>query len=299
MILENYIKDLLFRYDCVIVPNFGGFVTNKISATFQEDSASFSPPYKQISFNNNLKGNDGLLANYVASVEKISFEKATNTIESIVSNWKKTLQKEHLIIEGLGYLTLSENRQLIFNPTKEINYLTSSFGLSSVTTKRLESNNQNVRQLPIKNTDKKNLLTPLLKYAASAAILLTLGFAGNNLHQQNKQKNSIASQELALEKKIQTATFTITNPLPTIELNVVKKVTTPFHIIAGAFQFPENAKKKIKQLEQKGYKAKIIGANKWGLTQVAFKSFTNRNDAINALYKIKKAESKDAWLLVK
>ena len=30
MILATYINDLLYRYDCVIVPDFGGFVTNRV-----------------------------------------------------------------------------------------------------------------------------------------------------------------------------------------------------------------------------------------------------------------------------
>ena len=66
MILANYIKDLLYRYDCVIIPNFGGFITNKISAKFNVDSSCFYPPSKQIAFNSHLKGNDGLLANYIS-----------------------------------------------------------------------------------------------------------------------------------------------------------------------------------------------------------------------------------------
>ncbi|MDA9349687.1 hypothetical protein N9R21_07960, partial [Polaribacter sp.] len=32
MTVEKYINELLYRYDCVIVPNFGGFITNKIGA---------------------------------------------------------------------------------------------------------------------------------------------------------------------------------------------------------------------------------------------------------------------------
>lgn len=75
-------------------------------------------------------------------------------------------------------------------------------------------------------------------------------------------------------------------------MNAVKKIKTPFHIVAGSFQFPENAKRKVKQLEQKGYNAKIIGTNKWGLTQVAFKSFTTRIEATKALYNIKKLNLK-------
>ena len=299
MILANYIKDLLFRYDCVIIPSFGGFVTNKVSATFQEETSSFSPPYKQISFNNNLKDNDGLLANHIASVESISFEKATKFIEDSVFDWKKIIEKETLEIEKLGCLKLNDRKQIIFNPTNDVNYLTSSFGLSSVTQSSLKRYKQVVTPLVTPNVTITNNISSLIKYAASAAILLTLGFLGTNLHQENKQQEILAVNEKALEKKIQSATFTITNPLPTIELNAVKEIKTPFHIVAGSFQFPENAKRKVKQLEQKGYNAKIIGTNKWGLTQVAFKSFTTRIEATKALYTIKNTESKDAWLLVK
>ena len=289
----------MFRYDCVIIPSFGGFVTNKVSATFQEETSSFSPPYKQISFNNNLKDNDGLLANHIASVESISFEKATKFIEDSVFDWKKIIEKETLEIEKLGCLKLNDRKQIIFNPTNDVNYLTSSFGLSSVTQSSLKRYKQVVTPLVTPNVTITNNISSLIKYAASAAILLTLGFLGTNLHQENKQQEILAVNEKALEKKIQSATFTITNPLPTIELNAVKEIKTPFHIVAGSFQFPENAKRKVKQLEQKGYNAKIIGTNKWGLTQVAFKSFTTRIEATKALYTIKNTESKDAWLLVK
>ena len=102
----------------------------------------------------------------------------------------------------------------------------------------------------------------------------------------------------ALEKKIQTATFVISNPLPTIELNVVKKIAKPYHVVAGAFQFSENAQIKVDQLKAQGYNAKIIGVNKWGLTQVAFNSYSDKNEATNNLYKIQKTVSKDAWLLI-
>ena len=158
------------------------------------------------------------------------------------------------------------------------------------------------RTIPLvtKNKSEDKKVIPLfIKYAAAAAILLTLGFAGYNGIQDNKQKNVAINQQIALEKKIQTATFIIANPLPTLELNVVKKVSKPYHVVAGSFQFPENANRKVKQLIAKGFNAQIIGLNKWGLTQVAFNSYADRNAAINSLYKIKKTISTDAWFLVK
>ena len=69
MTLANYINDLLYRYDCVIVPNFGGFITNIIGANVSAEKNTFYPPKKQITFNVYLQHNDGLLANYIASSE--------------------------------------------------------------------------------------------------------------------------------------------------------------------------------------------------------------------------------------
>ena len=89
MSLATYIKDLLFRYDCVIVPDFGGFVTNKISAQIDEQSNTFYPPTKKVSFNHHLTHNDGLLSNYVASSEHISFQQANQKIVATVSAWNK------------------------------------------------------------------------------------------------------------------------------------------------------------------------------------------------------------------
>lgn len=300
MILANYINDLLYRYNCVIIPDFGGFVTNRIGASIDEKSHTFHPPTKQITFNSHLKVSDGLLANYIASSENISFEKASEFISISVIKWKQEIQTKPLEIGSIGILSLNSHNQLIFEPNHSTNYLSESFGLSAVTSTSIERHKEIVKPLiPIVQKQEKKGIPSFIKYAASVAILLTLGVAGNNAYQQTKQNEILASQEKALEKKIQSATFVISNPLPTIELNVTKKIAKPFHVVAGAFQFPENAEKKVKQLRKQGFNASILGVNKWGLTEVAFDSFADKNDATNNLYKIQNTVSKDAWLLIK
>ena len=300
MELDKHISDLLYRYDCVIVPNFGGFITNRLSAKLNSATHTFYPPSKQVSFNSHLNVNDGLLVNYIASVENVSYNEANQKINIAVSNWKNTLETSELNLSLIGSLKLNTAKKIIFEPAKKVNYLAESFGLESVTAKISSPKETVVKQLipETNNTEKKGIPT-FIKYAATAAILLTLGFAGYNGYQQNKQKEILAQQEKELEKKIQAATFIISNPLPTIELNVAKEKPKLYHVVAGAFQFPENAEKKVNQLKQKGYNASILGVNKWGLTEVAFASFSEKNDAINTLYKIQKTISKEAWLLVK
>ncbi|WP_026775560.1 HU-CCDC81 and SPOR domain-containing protein [Polaribacter sp. Hel_I_88] len=303
MILANYISDLLYRYECVIVPDFGGFVTNKIGAKINELDHTFYPPSKQITFNSHLTVNDGLLANYIASSENISFEKASNAIALSVIKWQNQLQTKPLEIGSIGVLSLNENGQIIFEPNHTTNYLAASFGLSTVNSPAIKRHKEIVKPLvPIDEKSTKKGIPTFIKYAATAAILLTLGgVVGTNIYQQNKQEVLFANQKDALDKKIQAATFVISNPLPTLELKIVKeeKVIKPFHVVAGAFQFPENAEKKVNELKELGYEASILGVNKWGLTEVAFNSFSDKNDAINNLYKIQKSVSKDAWLLVK
>ena len=46
-----------------------------------------------------------------------------------VSAWQETLKKEALVFENIGAITLDEKQQYIFEPQKDHNFLTDSFGL--------------------------------------------------------------------------------------------------------------------------------------------------------------------------
>mgnify|MGYP001594074002 FL=1 len=298
MAIEDYIKDLLYRYDCVIIPNFGGFVTNRVSAKIHEDSNTFYPPTKQVGFNVNLIHNDGLLANYIALSENISFDQATSKIKGTVSEWNKLIKTTSLPIKNIGSFSMNEKNQLIFNPSNKTNYLKSSFGLTPTESSVVVRSDQKIIPLnPIKKRQRK--VPVFIKYAATVAVLLSLSYVGWTGYENKQEQLNFAEDQRKLEEKIQTATFIIENPLATIELNVNKEVPKPFHVIAGAFQFVENAHKKVDQLNSKGFNATILGTNKWGLTQVAYASFYKKSDAFQSLSDIRKVDSKDAWLLVK
>ncbi|NEW79398.1 MAG: SPOR domain-containing protein [Gelidibacter sp.] len=304
MTTANYISDLLYRYECVIVPNFGGFVTNEIPAKVNHFTHTFYPPSKQLTFNSHLQNNDGLLANYVAAAKKISYSEALVAIEKEVVEWKLLMNVEVLELENIGSFKLNKERKLIFEPTNSLNYLTSSFGLGSYVSPAIKRvvYKEKIKQLePFLTQETKRKTPAFIKYAATAAILFSLGTVGWNEYQKIAYKNLVAEaehQQKKVEKTIQEATFVIANPLPAITLNITKE-TYNYHIIAGAFRAPENAEKKLQQLLEKGYNAKILGVNKWDLTQVAFESFTTEEEAINKMRIIHKTESQEAWLLVK
>ncbi|MBO5704071.1 MAG: SPOR domain-containing protein, partial [Bacteroidaceae bacterium] len=49
--LARHIESLLLKHDCVIVPDFGGFVTQQVAARYVEDEGLFLPPYRSVGFN--------------------------------------------------------------------------------------------------------------------------------------------------------------------------------------------------------------------------------------------------------
>ena len=80
--ITDLIAELLFKHDCVIVPNLGGFVAQLYSSHFSKGSSSLLPPTKQILFNKNLKQNDGLLISAFAERFDVQYDIAIVQIEN-------------------------------------------------------------------------------------------------------------------------------------------------------------------------------------------------------------------------
>ncbi len=130
MKVDKHISELLYQHNCVIVPNFGGFVTNYSAAKIHPTQHTFTPPSKNIVFNKNLSSNDGLLANRIASVSKTSYPDALNTITEFVTVTNTQLKKgEKVIINEVGTLHLDVERNIQFIPATT-NYLVDAFGLN-------------------------------------------------------------------------------------------------------------------------------------------------------------------------
>lgn len=307
MQLETYISDLLYRYDCVTVPNFGAFLTNRVSAKIHESTHTFYPPKKVLSFNEQLQNNDGLLANYIAEVEKIPYQVAVEKVAKQVKAIKSYLiEGETISFNNIGDVLLNSEGSIVFNPSYNINYLTDAFGLSHFNTTHIS---REVYKQEAEVIEEKTpiVLTPerrtnnWLKYAAAAVIILGLGGlgAGKIYNDSINEHNQVAQQEAntQIEAEIQEATFFISNPLPAATFSVEKQMGN-YHIVAGAFRIEANSDKKVEQLKALGFKARKIGVNRFGLHQVVYSSYETRSEAQRAMYGIRKTHNKDAWLLV-
>ena len=288
MNLDKYIEDLLYRNECVVIPNFGAFITSVNSANLNNEGV-FTPPSKSISFNKKIKKNDGVLANYIAELNDISFDEAMKLIKLNVSNFNNDiLNRKDIVFSKVGVISINEELTE-FVSYSNINYLKDSYGLSTVSSSFIK---RNKKKAPFSNFS---------KYAAALiAGLLISSIVYNNELNKIAQKNIIAYQQadLLIEKEIQKATFVIENPLPLVKM-IVKENIGDFHVVAVSFSVEENSFTRLKQLKNKGYKARKIGQNKFGLFQVAYSSFHTRSDADMALEKIRISDNEAAWILNK
>ncbi len=315
MKIEQSISELLYRHQCVTVPGFGAFLTEIQSAHLHEKTNSFYPPKKLISFNSHLKNNDGLLANHIATIEKINYENAVASIESEVVMWKSILEvNRKFTLKNIGELSLNAEQNIVFTPSENTNYLTESFGLNSFVSpsiKRAIGASETVSEA----TEQREPITlvapqkvqerrsrPYLRYAAILILGLSLaGSVGFKMYQ-----NYITEQTLIVEtavqkqvqNKIQEATFFIESPIPQVTLTV-KEEKLSYHVVAGAFRNEENAENILAVLTKKGFKARRIEQNKHGLFPVLYGSYATYPEAQLAMKEIQQTANPDAWLLIK
>lgn len=318
MKLEKYIAQLLYRYQCITVPEFGSFLTEVRSARLQPNTYTFYPPKKVVSFNALLKKNDGLLIHHISQTERIPYNEAVSLVQQEVSLWRKVLEsREILELKNIGQIRLNTENNLVFTATENTNYLIESFGLSSVVSPVIR---RNYIQETVKETQKEEVVFeeeikepvvipissgkkkyPFIKYAVASAVVLALGlftadyYYGNYVEQESLAVEKSVQQEV--ENRIQEATFVIENPNIEPVTLVIKEEKLNFHIVAGAFREESNAEKAYLELSEQGYKSRKLDKNKYGLYPVLFGSYQTRAEAEQNLKEIRSINS-DAWLLV-
>ncbi|MFP9115019.1 SPOR domain-containing protein [Flavobacterium sp. RHBU_3] len=318
MKIEKHISALLYRYQCVTIPGFGAFLTEIRPAQHNAVSHTFYPPKKVVSFNANVKNNDGLLANHIAQTEKISYEAAVEAISDMVKQWKHSLNNmDVLFLKNIGQIGLNTEGNLVFTPDTPVNYLTEAFGLSTVISPAIKREELKAvveeleEKAPIIFTPERKRDYSYLKYAAVFALLIGGGLFGyKNYNDRQAAAETLAVQnavQAKVEQRIQQATFFIENPLPAVTLPVKEDTeaitdtvaTLPYHVVAGAYKSEANADKAVANLVTKGHKAHRLELNKFGLYPVVYGSYATYNQAQDSARAIRINGDKEAWVLVK
>lgn len=131
--IERDLFDLLHEHDCVIVPEWGGFLAQYRPARLDEGRRLIHPPGKTVGFNRHLLRNDGLLADRLATREGLDHATASARIAAEVLAWRSALDSEGRKELGrIGVFYRDSERNLQFEPDERANFLKEAFGLRPV-----------------------------------------------------------------------------------------------------------------------------------------------------------------------
>jgi len=282
MEINQYVKELLLLNDCVIIPEFGGFVANYKPSTIENNQ--FFPPTKEIAFNNKLNSNDGLLINYISETEGIDYFSAKQKLDNFVEETNLNLERNrNVYFEGVGYLHYDSRENLLFEPQVKQNLLVDSYGLQNFSYEKLYQ-----RQMP-KPAFKVEYREPvpvifqkrkLKKLVVAIPLLVAMALIPIKNNKEYLSKSDMGMWEAFT----QSAPATAVQSSEGTTAEYVSNTTAPeqsqfnYYIIGGSFKSEENANKYIQQLKEQGYEGQNLGVFK-GLHRIAMKGFNTIEEA--------------------
>ncbi|MGV8092444.1 MAG: SPOR domain-containing protein [Mangrovibacterium sp.] len=303
MELLAFIKELLLLNDCVIIPGFGGFVSNYQPAGLQV--SRFTPPAKTVSFNKKLNFNDGLFINYIADKEGINYFLASRKVNLLVEEMNYRLTDgEEICIPEVGTLRYDDHENLIFTPRITSNLNPDSFGLISFNYEPLSARKQARKPVPQAKRDAAQIIfqkRTLQKVLIAVPLLVALAVTPLKNYKDYLQESNLGGI---------TKMMTISEPVSHKETMAKEEVAITetakdpvsdhaYFIIGGSFKSEENALSFLSFLKDKGYPAINLGIIK-GLHYIAIESFATIDEAQQAQrdYTSKSPDS-GAWIYIK
>jgi len=330
--IAAYIKELILTNECVILPQFGGFISKYRPAKIDPGEKILAPPSKEIEFHSELKKDNGILVNYVARKNKTFNTRARRVVNDFVNEINARLDNgEKVIFEGIGtFIKDINNDEILFYSYSDENYLIDSYGLMNLELNELgKSGNIEdsvIRTPPIKIISRKQtgfwvagsviiltLLLILMIPLTDSNYLYNLNFgflfAGKSDNHRNKEnekivfgKRRIIKQDTVkdIEKIIDNATkkevaLFYNEPEKKYDENIISG-TNKYYLVAGSFKKLDNAQKLKTDLLNDGYDPQIL-KTKNGYYRVTLSSFNNRNIAIRELERIRKDLNRTVWIL--
>jgi len=326
--ISVYLRELLFRHDCVIIPGFGAFIGNYIPARIDRSEGLFYPPARKITFNRHLTGNDGLLIGHISSHQGIGYGEA----REIVSNYAESLRLNinagtAVSLDHLGTFSLNREGTIIFEPDSGANYLLSSYGLTTYHRQPVSDFDIRKKVLEI-NHGRTGTQPSVRRLLTRAAVIIPLLVAltlvpfnerifKGKLEESNM--NPLATAELEFNRSQIIADSTpaqtepvaeaVTEQVPETAVTVPEETTaaaddmplapaTPLEyrylVIIGSFKAESNAEVMAKTLRSKGFDAEVIGGPD-GFSRVSAASFATLGEAEVSLNNLKPSYT-GAWI---
>ena len=314
----------------MIIPGLGGFVSQYRPAVIDRATGTFIPPAKEIVFNHELVQNDGTLVSFIADKNGIPADEARSLVDRFVEETKRKLEhNDPVFMVGIGQFIRDKNRDICFQSDAGTNFFLESFGLASFRMREMVPEESPLTTEFIVGEIRKSHGTRHLRRIAIAIPVLiafsllpfnsgitdTLTSVSASLipepslfrlnYPEVIRRDTAKVIEFPISKAVTSDTvtsYTVTSDTVTsdtvtsdrekregVKKEEVKIVSGKFPVIAGCFKVKDNADRLHKQLIDKGYPAEII-TSRTGLFKVIMESFATRQEALDGLARLKKAE---------
>lgn len=302
----KYLEFSLPIHNCVIIPDFGGFILNMEPAGFLSNG-EIKPPKHSIVFNPELNHNDGIIASYITKDEKISYNAACKKIKEFVAATKMNLKDGRTVPFGnLGSFTTDNEGNILFAQNRSIIH-PGLFGLCPTSIKQLSE----IDKIIVRN--KRNLS---LKYTigavAAGVAAITLFMTPVNIKDSNNKTSQKADfistitsslshyQDKGIED-LSNQTYNTEQAGNTTEESSAKpKSGRIYYIIVGGEDTMDRANNLLSKIKNNGFNnANIVeGDDRY---RIYISSFEDKTQAESFLDTFRKENPKfeTAWLYSK
>ena len=322
------IEQLLFTQDCVIIPNFGGFVVNQQGYTYDAERAKIHPKKRWIAFNERLRADDGTLAIQLAKDFKWTQKKAFEHVLAFSAEIKSIILANGTMEFGkIGQFTLTQEQKISFTPNSHLNFDLSQYGLFEVgtlgkTKPKLIENPipQSVEDLPAisqaeyeEENTRKTFSSRFYAYVLTAFIVGGLG--AYILTEPNSKfvNSSFSPLTIKIKKEKLVAKTIVTPTADTKSNNPAEKADVPvdslletrsklategIFLVAASFKTQEKAEKGLAEFVSRGFDSVEILPKKEGeqYFRVSVGKVASMDEGYQAAASLKKSKKVDIWV---
>ena len=131
--IDNVLFDLLVHHNCVVIPEFGGFISKRISSRIDYQKGIVNPPSKHLLFNRFLTVDDGLLITSFAQSSQEDYDSVKLRLTDFVSELDKRLSNgEEVSFKHIGTLKRADSGHYSFKQDRSFNLLADAYGLKDL-----------------------------------------------------------------------------------------------------------------------------------------------------------------------
>ena len=133
--LAKMVKELLLDNDKVALPGLGSFVAEMAPSVFSDRGYTINPPYRKLSFRENVEQDD-LLVKFFAVSAGITEDESRTVLTAFIAEMKEVLNRQKTIIfPELGRLRATKENNYFFIADEDMDIYPEGFGLEPVSLK--------------------------------------------------------------------------------------------------------------------------------------------------------------------